>query len=261
MTYVQRVAGVFRKARDRNLENLTRICFSHVPKCAGSVITEAIREQFSLKDKILHGSFSVNDQACIKAAQIFDEPRRNVRDRLIAYTMAEGRHTYIAGHFHCRPELVEMFRDDWHFVTVLRDPVERWISGYVYDRFKTAERGKVNEDIETFICSERGQYGGMTYLAYFSNIPKDPSFRPYEPFVDEAEENLKNFALVGMINKLDQFATDFTKITGKPLKIERGNTTPKQTAKAEIKNNRELMERIHELCEPDIALYNRIVAW
>jgi len=261
MSSAKRLVNFVRRARDKRAENVTKICFAHVPKCAGSTVVDAISRQVSFTDKLLSGSFGVNDQACIKAAQAFSEPKREVRKRIVAYALAEGKHRVISGHFHCSPGLVETFKQDWRFVTVLRNPVDRWVSAYVYDRFKTAERAKAEGEVEAYLASERGRYSGMTYLSYFSDIPKDPSFSDYQPFVAQAEANLKNFALVGLFDQMPQFAADFRKVSGRPLEIGHTNKTPKQSAKVEITGNEKLMEKIAEVCRPDLELYDKVVKW
>ena len=261
MNSAKKLSNFVRTVRDRRAKNATKICFAHVPKCAGSTVVNAISQQVSFADKLLYGSFGINDKACTKAAQAFSEPKREVRKRVVAYALAEGKHRVISGHFHCSPGVVETFRQDWNFVTVLRNPVDRWVSAYVYDRFKTAERAKAELEVEAYLASERGRYSGMTYLSYFSDIPKDPSFSDYQPYVAEAEANLKNFALVGLFDEMEQFAAEFDKVSGHPLKMGHTNKTPKQSAKAEITNNEKLMEKIAEVCRPDMELYTSIVEW
>ena len=245
--------------RSRRLSSIPRICFIHVPKCAGVSVASTIGQQYSVIDRTLFKTFSLNGRSCAKAGEAIGSTRRDVRERVVAYMLAEDKYIFATGHFHCPPSLVTAFKDDWKFTTVLRHPVERWISGYVYDRHKSSSlQGKVDVSVEAFLESERGRYSGMTYLAYFSDIPKTPDAGDHDTFVDQAKANLDNFALVGQLERLPDFLSSFSKLSGKPLKMKHVNKTPRNDIKGEIRSNERLMQRIEEVCQPDIKLYNKL---
>lgn len=203
-------------------------------------------------------NFYLHAAASGRASQAISTSVPDLRENVLAYVLAEGKHKFVVGHVRCRPQLTEAFRRDWHFITVLRDPVERWISNYVYDRYKTTDWAATELPIEEYVDSETGRLSGMTYLLYFSNAPADPSISDCERYIDEAEANLQTFDLVGRTDNLTQFAAAFGDVFGKPLVMGMKNRTPNQQVKVEIRGDAALMERIREVCRPDIELYSRL---
>ncbi len=257
-----KVAGLkqnIRQIRQQRLEQIPKICFCHVPKCAGTALVSALRNHYSPLDQLLLPNFYMDLEASGKAAEATSESMTQVREDVLAYILATGRYKYAGGHVPCRPRLVETFRDRWSFVTVLRDPVERWTSGYVYDRYKTEAWSKTKMEIEEYLRSDAGVVSGRAYLWYFSNMPDDASVRDFEPYVTEAVENLRQFALVGSMENMGALADDFSRVFGKPLKISSVNRSPNPGGKQDIRQNAALMAHIREVCRPDIMLYTRLL--
>jgi len=252
------IASLGRRIRQDRLASVPRICFCHVPKCAGSALVDAIRGAYSPLDRLLLPNFYLDLPASGRAAEATGESITRLREEVLAYVLAAGRHKYAGGHVPCRPQLVEAFRDTWHFVTVLRDPVERWISGYVYDRYKTESWSKLDSDIEQYLHSDAGILSGRAYLWYFSSMPQDPSIHDYSSYVDEAEENLRRFSLVGTTEMMGALATGFQGIIGRPLRIRAVNRSPNPSGKQEIRSDAALMAQVTEVCRPDIVLYERL---
>ena len=188
---MSKVAGLkqnIRQIRQKRLEQIPKICFCHVPKCAGTALVAALRDYYGPLDRLLFPNFYMDLEASGEAAAATSEAMTQVRENVLAYVLATGRYKYAGGHVPCRPRLVETFRDRWSFITVLRDPVERWISGYVYDRYKTESWSKTEMEIEEYLRSDAGIVSGRAYLWYFSNMPDDASVRDFEPYVEEAVE-------------------------------------------------------------------------
>jgi hypothetical protein len=243
----------------RRLERVKKICFSHVPKCAGAALGHAIARRYGILDRILIRNFHLESEASGNASKATSVPVRDLRENVLAYVLAEGKYKYVSGHFRCRPATVAAFREEWHFITMLRHPIDRWISGYVYDRYKLLSWAQTDLSVEQFLESRRGRINGMMYLIYFSNIPQGPLISNYQQYVDEAEANLRSFALVGILENLEEVAQTFCGILGKPLKVTAVNPSPNPQAAEEIRKDKELMERIAEVCQPDIELYRRFV--
>ena len=247
-----------RQMRQHRLEQIPRICFCHVPKCAGSALVTAIRDQYSPIDRLLFPSFYMDLEASGEASKATSESITRVREHVLSYVLATGRYKYAGGHVPCRPEVVKAFSDRWSFITVLRDPVERWISGYVYDRYKTESWSRLEMEIEEFLHSDAGIISGRAYLWHFSNLPDDASIQDCEPHVEEAVENLRRFALVGATEDMSALAERFGQVFGRPLKIASVNRSPNPAGKQDIRQNAALMEQIREVCRPDMMLYARL---
>jgi hypothetical protein len=259
MSQVADLKRDIKQMRQKRLDHIQKICFCHVPKCAGTALVAALRNYYSLTDRILFPNFYMDLEASSEAAAATSESMTQVRQDVLAYVLATGRYKYAGGHVPCRPKLVETFRDRWNLITVLRDPVERWISGYVYDRYKTESWSKTEMEIEEYLRSDAGIVSGRAYLWYFSNMPNDASVRDFEPYVEEAVENLRHFALVGAIENMPALVKDFERVFGKPLKISSVNRSPNPGGKQDIRQNAALMDHIREVCRPDTMLYTRLL--
>lgn len=249
-----------REAQAEQARRAIRICFPHVPKCAGVAVENAIRRQYSLKEKALTSSFRVNLRACQRAAEATSTPASQLRQHMLACALASPRNVFATGHVACKPQLVSAFLDEWRFITVLRDPVERWISNYVYDRHKTTDWAKVDIPVEEYLESERGRNGGMIFLRYFSSMEEPPPSGEHGRFVDEAEANLRRFAIVGAAENMAKIEEDFRRVFGRGLTIRRSNRTPDPGAKQKIKDDSKLLGQVREVCQPDIELYERFFA-
>jgi hypothetical protein len=247
-----------RQMRQHRLEQIPRICFCHVPKCAGSALVTAIQDQYSPIDRLLFPSFYMDLEASGAASKATSESITRVREHVLSYVLATGRYKYAGGHVPCRPEVVKAFSDRWSFITVLRDPVDRWISGYVYDRYKTESWSRLEMEIEEYLRSEAGIISGRAYLWHFSNLPDDASIQDCEPHVEEAVENLRRFALVGATEDMGALAERFGQVFGRPLRIASVNRSPNPEGKQAVRENATLMEHIEEVCRPDIMLYTRL---
>ena len=52
------------------------------------------------------------------------------------------------------------FEKKFAFVTILRDPCQRWVSAYYYNRYKDSDHRKVDMDLDAYLKSPFGQAQG-----------------------------------------------------------------------------------------------------
>ena len=251
-------SSVKQTVRRRAERTLVRICYPHVPKCAGMSVARGIsRQAFSLLERRLFPTFSVDPRASHRAAGATSGRMMRVREEILAYALALGRYRFVTGHVPCRPGLVEGFRCEWHFVTVLRDPVERWVSEYVYNtEKKDSEWARNDLAVEDYLRSPAARVTATSFLRYFSDIPDDLLENP-GAFVDQAVENLSRFTLVGCVEDMGGFNQAFRNRFGTALSIPRRNVTPDRSLKDRIRENGAVMERVRELCAGDSEVYRR----
>jgi hypothetical protein len=248
--------------RDRVAAGAHRICFAHVPKCAGTSVTWTIRRQaFGLREQALLKDFTYDLGAGLKAAEFAGRSIWTFAPELLAYHLASKRFKFAAGHMHCPPKLVDMFADRWSFITVLRNPVDRFLSAYAYDTFKKSDHFKNTLDIEEYLTDENGLWNGVMFLFYFSDLmyEDNPFDCDHGKYAEQAIENLKRFRLVGSIEKFDAWTAGFREQFGATLKVERRNASPRSEAAERIRADEGLMRRIRRICEPDIEVYRRVL--
>jgi hypothetical protein len=236
----------------------TNIAFIHVPKCGGSSVTRAFRVRYALSQATL------NEQAAYEAVERIDsnilleaddslkhgrlQIQTHAYKRLaFAYLMSRN-FKYVKGHVKFDRALYDAYASRYKFVTVLRDPVERYISQYYYD-YKRANRNCINESLADFIDTPRGIETGRVYLDYFGE-----TFNRHasdEQSADLAKNNLSLFKVVGFLNQIDAFRRDVKKELD--LKIRVGHVNKGAEKNQSLSN--ELVERIRQRCARDIEIY------
>lgn len=247
--------------RKKIIEGVCKICFCHVPKCAGTSVGFAIPKQsFKLHERILIPNFGISVVASGRASKITSSSIIDLREEILAYVLSLPEYKFVSGHVVCRPKLVEEFYRTWNFITILRNPVDRWISEYIYNTYDQQYWPKNTLPIEEYVESEIGGITGMMYIRYFSNISNEcvDSIK-IQSYINEAIDNLKRFSIVGIIEDMNDFVKQYETVFGKRLKLPRKNISLKIKVKQQIKEDMVLMARIEKLCEPDRHVYQSIV--
>lgn len=227
--------------------------FVHVPKCAGTAIRHAICEAVYGKKKFKQ--FGWNPWACRDAADALGEDENLLRRRLLAYHLATESNIFGSGHYPAPPRLVEHFRQPWYFITILRDPVARWQSEYIFNRHKDAEWGKVELGVQAYLETNHAHETATSFLRFFSDYTPGSQQR-FEPLIQQAVGNLRRFHLVGRVEDMAGWETRFNKLFNTRIQLNRQNESPRPSAKASLMSP-DIKGRIAELCEPDIEVYRR----
>ena len=230
------------------------IFFQHLPKCGGTSIDTAFRK------KIRSGIFHLRASPSKQAADVYysDEKRcelHRFREAILLYNMASHK-KYISGHFIFSDRVYNYFHDEYMFITILRDPLKRWISSYFYNRYKTqSNHYKIEEDLETYITSDKGKREGYMYVAYFCG--KRGNFRERN-LMDSAIANLRKYDIVATLDNIDYLIRQVKKTTGISLKIQKKNVNPVTDAFKEDMLTDTIKAQIRDLCKPDLEVYNYV---
>ncbi len=172
-----------------------------------------------------------------------------LRQSLLLYEMAAGR-KYISGHFHFNKNIWEAYRDQYSWITILRDPIKRYISQYFFDAYKPENHARVSDSLEDFIDSERGKFRGQNYINYFGNFSRYDS-TDLQTRLEIAKKNLSKFSLVSFLDNLEQFTNDLQAQFNLTVKIPHMNKNP--VSKPQI--DQSIMKKIEEICEYDSMFY------
>ena len=143
-----------------------------------------------------------------------DKNFKDYRERLLIEQLSNPHMQYISGHFPFSNQAFQEFAQEWNFVTVLRNPVDRWFSLYFFNRYKHSDHAKLNTNLEQYIESGEGIFHGLSYVRAFTDWKKVPNLLSLDQTslneaVDQAIKNLNNFTLVGILEKMDVFNKDF----------------------------------------------------
>lgn len=234
------------------------IAFVHVPKCAGIAVDSAIRRAYrSVWTYEGHGIRRLHPGAADEVGDLYGRSNWSVRETVVAYHLARPRTRYVSGHFQVTSKLLERFGDDYAFVTLLRHPVDRWISHFLYNKYTpTDHRYHIHDDVETFLETERAKGIGQIFLAYFTgtgDVAPEERAQSGE-ILEAARANLQKFDLIGFVEEMGQFGDQFERRFGAPLDLVRRNENP--AGEEERDFSPEEIERIEEHCAADLELYH-----
>lgn len=214
----------------------------------------AIREALGL------GKFSFRAYKIHSAQSFADANKKGLdlleyRESLLAKKLSSSRLKFLTGHSRCTPETRAAFDQKWDFVTLLRNPVDRWISNYFFNHNKKSPHFKTDLDINDYLVSPEGQEHGSTYVRYFSNSSIEDV---NESHLMEAIENLSHFKVVSTLEAIGDFQSKMKTELGLDLNIEVKNQNPVSNSKIQDKVSPDLLEQIKATCSLDLKLFELV---
>jgi len=225
---------------------MPHIIYIHVPKCGGSSFGAALRLRFLASQATIslnqgNAALQGEDRIISDYAARADELRDHV---------AAGTHL-ITGHVQYDADLHAGPARSYRFVTLLRDPVARFVSHYNY-----LQRKHPNPDrpatLEAFLDTPDAARLASQYLFYFAGHSQTRA-PDLDHSIQRAIAALDRFDLVGDLAAPGAFARDLRRITHTPILQWRRNAAPAPT---EIPAS--LHSRIEALCAPDIAIFDAV---
>lgn len=186
----------------------SKIVFHHVPKCGGTSLLRGFVLTYYPLRLLLRGRAgfpaNLNVRAADRACETLGLSTHQFRVSLLAYHLARGASPLVSGHYPFSRAVYDDHRDDWSFITILRDPVSRWYSEYYYNRHKTAGSSRTSLDIEAYLESPAGRPAARSFVNFLAES-SDPMATATESEARTALENLSCFDVVGRLEDLDGF--------------------------------------------------------
>jgi hypothetical protein len=234
----------------------TPVVFFHVMKCGGTSVRAALATGVAGRR---HGPdvFELDGQAAARAAGGTDADNWVFRDALLPYVLDAVRPKVVLGHFRYRDRYHDL-ADEARFVTVLRDPVERIVSLYRYRRYKDDVDVPVDMSFDEFLASSRWSKEGHLYVSTFCG--RDDLDPKSEEAVAAAVANLRRFAVVGLTDRLDDFARRVSAVIGAKVTMPVLNTSPAPRDHPDADIGPESLERARLVCAPDYGVYQAAFA-
>ncbi|WP_099237330.1 sulfotransferase family 2 domain-containing protein [Synechococcus sp. BDU 130192] len=242
--------------------------FLHIPKCGGTSISSAISRAICanhngyvdpIMTRYLAQKLSKNHTTTAEIELLF-----NMR-RALFFERFEKQEPYIYGHF---PVIKQCLLDqgNYMFMTILREPVERFISQFKYylaTRVLNKKKSVTHDEIKVlwddYFYSDLAQFHANILVSYLDD--KSPDGIGTSDSLERAVTNLKYFKIIGTLDRLDLFAQKFNNKTNRALDIEvvKNKTADKMLQEQNFLINSFFTEQrnqeIRQLCRQDISFY------
>ena len=254
--------NIIKKIHQRSIDITLpqRFVFHHVPKCGGTSVGRALRKRYLLSqgtvkpDESFWAYESINgnykkDQMLIDVAAF--------REQLFLYLLYDDVRG-IALHVPFSDIAYENFSHKYKFITVLREPVSRFISHYFWSYMRANDHARIEEELDQFLETPRARRMGASYVEYYSGQPTAPDLS--EPYlIEKSISNLQNrFALVGSLDDLTDFRHQLKKQIGVSVRFGRENNSKRIQQEVTGTVMSTLRERLNEVCAPDIAVWRSV---
>ncbi|MEM8979249.1 MAG: sulfotransferase family 2 domain-containing protein [Pseudomonadota bacterium] len=255
MGLVDRAKTLRSRAVDKLLPQ--RFVFHHVPKCGGTSVGRALRKRYILSQA------TVTPESSFRAFETFtgrsDREQMlidvlGLREQMMLYHLYEDVRG-VSLHVGFSEAAHAEFSDRYKFVTILRDPVARFVSHYNWSFNKPKAHGRIEEDFDTFLGTERAKRVGATFVEYYCGRPSQMDICS-SAAVERAIANLAHFSVIGDLANLQGFERGIAKELGVKVKIRHEN---KNTADRKVVSLAGLSEsvraKVEALCAPDLAVW------
>ena len=195
-------------------------------------------------------------EASTAAARLLGVNLSELHAALLLYAMGLPKNGFISGHVPFCRAAADAFGEQWQFVTVLREPVSRFMSEYLYNRFKMSQHFRVEEGLEAYLDTADARRTS-TQITNFLTGRRDAYAAPTDRDVDAALDNLRRFAVVGLLEDLNRFASDIAARFGHRPAIPHTNQSPVPASERDQDIDPAIRNRIAELCVADVEIYRR----
>jgi len=217
------------------------IAFIHIAKCGGISIDLALRSAFASS-----GQYKINRDAAIQTtlthfSQDEESPENSAKfadqhiktlNTLMNYYLALNW-SYVSAHANVNIQLLKEYSEKYHFVTVLRDPIERFISHYIFTKLTNElpvmlpnkfSTDNLVEEAKNIIGSRRGWHMMNTpTMCLTGRYPKDHD--DAKALQSTVMDNLSQFSVVGFLNQLTDFSTKIETLTDRSVNISHKNSS------------------------------------
>lgn len=230
------------------------IVFHHVPKCGGTSVGRSLRRAYLLSQGTVTPKES---EDAFDAAQKDGHPAKGhvaeFREMMLLYLLFSGTRC-VSAHIPFSNAAFEKFSGRYAFVTLLRDPVERFISNYFWSHKHPGGVAHIPQSLEEFVQTDRARLLGSTYVRYFCGEPRQ-DFAAAQ--AEDAIRNLRRMDSVGFLDRVADFEADLHRLTGRRIKIGKENVANSASNREAIMSG-PLGEKIKEACRLDIQVWNGV---
>lgn len=234
------------------------VAFVHVPKCAGRSVERGLRRSYRLSRGHVHAGVTFTHARGLMDREITTQDDRQTalqmasdqRAAVYAYQLASGIKC-VTGHAPVNAETLRLYGDSHLFVTVLREPVARFISHFNYS-YQSGGQGTIDLELGDFLKTARARTFGAMYAKYFAH----GSATAPEAAEAEIRDCLERFGVVGFVDDMPRFESNVRAALGRKISFGHVNSTAQRRKPKPAPIDEAMKDEISRICAPDIAIYN-----
>lgn len=243
------------------------VVFHHIPKCAGSSVGSAIFQNYPPWQygevsavstveavRFFSDGTAAGSNAILDAADPLWAAIHHHRLHLLYTLLASGTKA-VRGHVVYHADLHRQFAQSHVFVTILRDPIERFVSQYFFNKH-VHTYARLAPDFGTADLERIGPLWGSTITLYLSGGPRHGRFAldgDRDHRVAEAKRAVEAMDAVGFIDRMPLFQRRLAAVGGVRIEIGRRNVRPPRNDSDEERWIRDAAPRF---CAPDLEVYD-----
>ena len=219
------------------------IAFVHIAKCGGSSIDFALLSAIASKKQPRID----RDMTIASSVASYNKPIETLDDKvafseqhlanlsqILKYYLSK-EWSLVSGHVSVTESILNAYLNQYSFITVLRDPAERLVSNYIFNKLtnkldimppNSLNTDNLIQEADEILNSRRGWQMANTISAYLSGY--------YSNCKNSAKEqqkvvlnNLSKFSVVGFLDNLPRFEQNCSTLTGRRISIGKRNVTAK----------------------------------
>ncbi|MCB4455347.1 sulfotransferase family 2 domain-containing protein [Leisingera sp. McT4-56] len=247
--------------------DLKRIVFFHVPKCGGSSVRDALKSAYREKNLTARNVvFHLDSHTSKSSSDLMGENLAVHREHVFLYKFMLRKYFLLTGHFPYSDSVAKAKAKNDLFVTLLRDPFDRKLSQYYYNRHKADHQAHFGTDLslEDWLQKSIESTKPGSYTRYFCGNVRleqgadetDGQF--VQGRVDAAIKNLRTFDVVGNVSDMAGFAGEVSRKSGLSVSIDHLRRSPKSGYPKFRQQPKHIQALLEASCEHDVRIYESV---